>query len=544
VERPVIAAGALAGRTLAVGGIFALAVILELQGASPYSIRVLTALPALALMGFGSTLAYALIARQPGVRWLEPIQAIGDLLLITALVYCTGGTQSLFGFLYVGWIAYVASRVGPVGALAAGGLSTVAYAVMAVALARGWVSPLDAGHPGTIQSAIFSIGRHALAFLTTALLCSHLAREIRTGRSQLRELSEIHRKIVDHVSSGLLTVDREGRVTFLNREAERICGWAEGEALGTPVQQVLPNLTPSLPETVDGSIEGEGPGGPVTRNRQTLRVAVRGNRTLVLGYSSSPLLGERGEPDGYVVIFQDLTHVIDMEERLRRSGKLAAVGQLAAGLAHEIRNPLASLSGAIELLECESPPELKSSRRLFEIAQREARRLNALLSDFLEFARPKTPIAVTVQLGLILEEVRDLLARGEPGTGRIEVDVPDGIRVVGDPDQLRQVFWNLLLNGIQAQSEDGSVTVRARSRADPPDPSDTWVEVAVEDRGQGIAPEVLSRVFDPFFTTKPKGTGLGLATVHRIVEAHGGSVQIATEIGRGTCVRVFLRAAS
>jgi two-component system sensor histidine kinase PilS (NtrC family) len=533
-------AGVLAGRLLVVGGLFALAVIIEVRGPGPYSDRVLTALYALVLAGFGSTLAYALLARQEQIRWLEPVEAAGDLLLITALVYCTGGTHSIFGFLYVGWIVYVASRVGPAGALGAGGLSTLAYSATVIALARGWVSSLDQSSPGTLHAAIDSIGRHALAFLTTGLLCARLAREIRKGRIQLRELGEIYRKIVDNVSSGLLTVDAEERVTSFNREAERITGWPESEALGARLSDVLPNLSP-WPSGFAGSEGWEEAGsGLGPSNRRSMRLTTRGGRDLQLGFSSSPLLSDRGEPEGHVLVFQDLSNVVAMEEKLRRSEKLAAIGQLAAGLAHEIRNPLASISGAIELLEGDLRPKGKSARRLFEIAKRETGRLNRLLSDFLAFARPKTPKTTELSLRPLLEEVQDLVDKGEATAVRIEVDVPEDLRVVGDPDQLLQVFWNLLLNAIQAQSEGGSVKIAAHKGSRPPDLPGPAVEISMEDRGNGIPLETLSQIFDPFFTTKPKGTGLGLATVHRIVEAHGGSIQITSEVGEGTCVRVFL----
>ena len=542
MEAPRTRAGATAGRLLIIGGVFALGVIVEVRGPGAYSDRALAVLSALVVAGFASTLAQALLARREPPAWLAPAEAASDLLLITALVYCTGGTQSVFGFLYVCWIVYVTSRLGPGGALVASGLSTIAYATTSIGLAQGWVEPLDQAVATSVYVTLESVGRHALAFLTTGLLCHRLAREIRTGRSRLRELGELYRKIIGNVSSGLLTVDRDDRISSFNREAERITGWRENEALGARLAEVLPGWKSG------DLVAGEGLATqdlePGVAQRRSLHLTTRDGREVYLGFSVSPLRGDRNEFEGFVIVFQDLTEVVAMEERLRRSERLAAVGQLAARLAHEIRTPLASLLGAIELLERELKPKGRPSRRLFGIVQRETQRLSRLLSDFLAFARPKRPRPLIVDLRSLLEEVQDLLLRGEAPSIAIEIEAEDEARVSGDPDQLRQVLWNLLLNAVQAEPSDGVVRVRVRRAAVASEIGFQSVEVTVEDRGAGIPAESLSQVFDPFFTTKPKGTGLGLATVHRVVEAHGGSVQITSELGQGTCVRVFLPAES
>ncbi|MEE8558661.1 MAG: ATP-binding protein, partial [Myxococcota bacterium] len=428
---------------------------------------------------------------------------------------------------------------GPGGAVVAAGLSTLVYGYTVTGLALGWFVPPGGGTVGTLQDALGSLTRHSLAFLASGLLCARLAREVRLGRTQLRELGEMYRKIVDNVSSGLMTVDREGRIASFNREAERISGWGREEAVGTALAAVLPTVADRVRGTETSDDDSIGVPGEVAA-RRAVAATVRGGRELFLGFSTSPLRGEKGEPEGQIVIFQDLTRVVEMERRLRLSERLAAVGQLAAGLAHEVRNPLASLSGAIELLERETRPAAESSVRLFGIVQRETRRLNRLVSDFLDFARPSPPRPGSVPLLSLLEEVRDLIGRGGPNMARVEIDVPDGCVVVGDRDQLHQLLWNLLLNAVQAEPRDD--TVRVRARLETSESGDPTVEVTVEDRGQGIPAEVLSQVFDPFFTTKAKGTGLGLATVHRILEAHGGSAEISSQVGEGTTVRVRLPA--
>jgi two-component system sensor histidine kinase PilS (NtrC family) len=247
-----------------------------------------------------------------------------------------------------------------------------------------------------------------------------------------------------------------------------------------------------------------------------------------------------GHPDGEIVIFQDLTRVVEMEERLRRSERLGAVGQLAAGLAHELRNPLASLSGAVELLAADLPKEDESHRRLGGIVRRETARLNRLVSDFLEYAKPEQGGAQVVDVDALLGEVRDLFCVGDHAEIELEMDSEPDLCVLGNPDHLRQATWNLLLNAAQSVPRDGCIRVRAgRTGWSGRD----WVEVRVIDNGCGIRPDVLERIFEPFYTTKPKGTGLGLATVHRIVEAHGGQISVKSDPEVGTEIHMLLPAA-
>jgi len=225
--------------------------------------------------------------------------------------------------------------------------------------------------------------------------------------------------------------------------------------------------------------------------------------------------------------------LVEMEEQLRKSERLGAIGQLAAGLAHEIRNPLASLSGAVELLAADLPATDSHSQTLSQIVQRETARLNRLVTDFLTYARPGPGRSEPVALRGLLSEIAELVARDGALGIEVEVDVASELFALGNADQLRQVFWNLVLNAAQSEPRDRLVHVSgARSAA--------GVEISIEDSGCGMAPESLDRLFEPFYTTKPKGTGLGLATVHRVVEAHGGDIAVTSELGHGTTVRVSL----
>jgi two-component system sensor histidine kinase PilS (NtrC family) len=240
-----------------------------------------------------------------------------------------------------------------------------------------------------------------------------------------------------------------------------------------------------------------------------------------------------------------------MEAQLRRQERLAAVGQLSAHLAHEIRNPLAAISGSIQVLEASLPEPVRDeeTRRLLGIAVRETDRLNRLITDFLQFARPGGSKPTAVPVALVVDEVLRMFDSVCPQSVRISVAVPRGLRALADEGQLRQVLWNLFLNAVHAMPAGGSLDVSAGEAPPqaeqsegrkPSEEASRWVEIEVADTGTGIPEDVIDRIFDPFFTTKAEGTGLGLATVHRVVEAHGGQLFIDSEEGRGTRFRIWL----
>jgi two-component system sensor histidine kinase PilS (NtrC family) len=270
-----------------------------------------------------------------------------------------------------------------------------------------------------------------------------------------------------------------------------------------------------------------------------------------LGLASSILRDGEGRANGWVLIFQDVTEVVAMEQELRRSERLAGIGQLAADIAHEIRNPLAAISGSVEMLQAglgEDEPD-PEPRRLMGIVLREIDRLNDLITDFLQFARPAPTRRKPVDLGALVEELVGMIEVARPEGVEIEVDLERELTAHADPTQIRQILWNLILNAVQAMPDGGCIRISVAGVA--PESQEgasegrneekegvDLVEVTVADTGVGIAPEVLERIFDPFFTTKPEGSGLGLATVHRIVEANGGSLRVESLVGEGTVLRV------
>jgi len=519
---------ALAVRLGVVGAIFALAIVLSVRGAGPYSEGQVRALYALVLAAFLGALAIGVLnANRVGGRAVVFSELGADGALISALVYCTGGAGSIFAFLYNVWIVYIAVRLGPSAAVMGCAASVAAYALLAWGPLFGWLSPFEVAGGASFDEALIGTSTHAAGFLVVTVLASGLARQVSRGRAELRELGQLHQRVFDSVSSGLLTVDHAGNVTSFNPEAERITGYQRQHVLGHNIRDIFDGALTSF--------ESSMPTGPLQARREVTFCNRRGEE-LHLGFSSSLLRNEDGEPDGAILIFQDVTRVVEMEAELRRTERLSAVGQLAAGLAHEIRNPLGALSGAIELLSAEWPHR-PSDARLFRIVQRETERLNRLVSEFLSYARTGPSRRERISITALFEEIEKLWLANTRREVALDVRIEPGLEAVGDPDHLRQVFWNLLLNAAEAKPSDGRVVVEAKRGSGS---EAGMVVIQVSDRGTGIPREILERIFEPFFTTKVKGTGLGLATVHRLIESGGGSIGIRSDSGEGTCVRVVL----
>jgi len=502
--------------------------------------------------GLYGTVAVAFLATAltgvllPRIR--RPVRFAGlniavDILIVSMLVRFSGGADSPFSFLYVVVALYGALLFERKGALITAVLGGLAHGAVLLAGARG-AAPL-----GTVVLTAWALNAGAVSGV--ALLASFLASELRrTGEalrqrtSDLVQLANLHQRTVESLMSGLLTTDRDGQLTSFNPEAARITGLRASEVLGRPVDQVLPGIGHLMRD------ELRRPGGS-GRARMTYRS--RDGGELHLGLGAYILRDEQGGPSGHVVIFQDVTEVVAMEEELRRSERLAAVGELSASIAHEIRNPLAAISGSIQMLQREADrlEGAQASRRLMDIVLRETDRLNLLITDFLRYARPGPLKIDAVELAGLVEDMLEVFQGGLPAGVRLELDVPEGLAVRGDAGQLRQILWNLALNGVQAMPEGGTLRIDAsRAGSSPPQGSrdgdrngeneEGWVEVTVEDEGTGIPQETLDQVFDPFFTTKPEGSGLGLSTVHRSVEEHGGSLRLESVAGAGTRVRLWL----
>ena len=489
-----------------------------------------------------------------------------DVGIVSALVGFSGGYRSVFSFLYLAVTLYGAVLLGRRGAIFAATLSALAHGGVLVLHAREFFGPSVGATPIVLVS---NWAVHASGLFLVAALASLLAGELRrTGAAldrrthDLRRLHDLHRRTVASILSGLLTTDSEGRITSLNPEGERITGRTSHDVLGESADELIPGVLAIM------NAEGRGEGAETNRRARLPYVNHAGQR-LHLGLAASVLRESDGAPAGQILIFTDVSNVVAMEAQLRSSERLAAVGEMAAKMAHEIRNPLAAISGSVQILRRDLAPDRASEvstspgepRQLMDIVVTEAERLSGLIEDFLGYAQPRPLRQQAVDVSSLCRDVAKLHEAVKPPGVEVSLSLSNDLRVRADADQLRQVVWNLVRNAFEALSEGGeggtvelgARTVRrgtsqeaaesrrnaGRSRTAGAAAND-WAEIFVRDTGPGIEETTLERLYEPFFTTKAGGTGLGLATVHRIVEGHGGSLDIDTTVGAGTCFRVRL----
>jgi two-component system sensor histidine kinase PilS (NtrC family) len=485
---------------------------------------------------YGLTVLHALALRfLPALVPQVYAQLVGDLLVITGLVYVAGGVRTGFVLLYPISVLSGSVLVQRRGGLALAGLATVLYAATLWAV-RAELLPASQGLsevpllPGkVILYSIFVLG---VACATVALIGSYFSESLRHAGEKLEQaavqvadLRELNELIVNSIHSGLLTTDASGHVLYVNDFGAAILGQPAAAVRGRNVRELLRS---SLLEP--RALEARA------RSRALERLEIsfprpEGERA-ELGVSVTSLAGARG---GYLFVFQDLTDIKRLEEDVRTKEKLAAVGEMAAQLAHEIRNPLGSISGSAQVLMAE-PKISAEQERLLAIITRESRRLSDTLNRFLFGARPSGRALEPVDVRPLLEEAVTLLRNG-PEVGpdhSVELLADEGPHVcLADPDQIKQVFWNLARNGLEAMPEGGALRVRLRRDGEE-------LLLSVRDQGRGMGRDEQRRIFEPFQSRTAMGTGLGLAIVYRIVREHRGDISVRSVPGQGTEVEVRL----
>lgn len=516
--------------------VLGLTVVLHL--ASPTDLALPSAISHFAIIAATYALSLLYVALRRRVRdWdrFVDVQLAGDLLVTTALVHLSGGAQSGYTFMYPLSIIAAAIVRYRRGAIVIAVASAALFIGVSVLGWLGWlpipigqrIDPAELTFLQLVRHVTLNVGAMGGVALLAATLGEQLAKaglSLQRQEARTLDLAALNQDIIRCLSSGLVTVGRDGKVLTLNDAAREILGVGP-EAIGRSIGALIPELEPVLADLGD------------RESLRRLELTARrpgDDADLTLGISVSPLMSHRDEPLGRIVNFQDLTELRRMELQVKRGERLAAIGGLAAGIAHEIRNPLASISGSIELLR--SVRELDGdNRQLMEIVLREVDRLNALVTEMLDYARPRPAMPGAVDLGSIVDETVRVFAqdRSSPGVAVRAEGVDTEVAIEADAAQLRQVIWNLLRNAAEASSAGGEIVVKLGG-------DERWAELHVEDTGVGIPPEDLERIFEPFFTSKTRGTGLGLATVHRIVTEHGGTVGIESQVGRGTRVTVRL----
>lgn len=494
--------------------------------------------PLAGLVFFLSLLYAPLLRRAKDLLKVAYLQIFVDIAIITIVIYVSGGASSPLPFLYI--LTVIAATIisyskggywaASLGSILYGSLVNIEYYHILPSMSElltGISQPIP-------HNILYNTASNIAAFYLVAFLSGHLAIQAKRAEEELREkridyqaLEDLNNDIVRNISSGLMTVDSEGLITSFNSAAERITGCYLEDVYGKSVMTLFPDFREKLHD------------GEFSNSRWESWVKRSDGKEYYLGFSISPLMGSEGKA-GDIVIFQNLTELKRMEGELKKSDRLAAVGKFAAGIAHEIRNPLAAISGSIEILRKTLHNSAESSdARLMEIVLREVERLNLLITEFLSYARPPVPNKEMIDLNDIIEETIELFANSEDTKKEIDMEsrLGDLPLISADRGQIRQVLWNLIKNSAEAIEKSGKIEIKTRISSGN---GRNGAEIIVRDNGCGIPPEVTERIFDPFYTSKEKGTGLGLSIVYNILEAHGASLDVKSKPGEGSIFKITI----
>jgi len=507
------------------------------------------------LIGFTYALTpiYAFLLRR--IKRLKAFaygQILGDVFFVTLLIYFTGGIESIFSWAYLFSIFSGSTILYRRGGLLVASASSILYGALLVLEFYQVILPLGSRVPApqAFKSSFvfYLVAMNMVAFYLVAILSAYLSEQLRQKDEELKkrlidynELERLYKHIVQNVTSGLVTVDEAGRVTSINRTAEEITGYKLEEVYQEEIGVLFPGLLDWCRSNGWSPIQGWG---KLRFSRCETQFQKRDGNVMTLGFSASPLKDSRDQEIGSILIFQDLTELREMEEDLKRADRLAAIGALAAGMAHEVRNPLASISGSIEILK-EEMGNSPQHQQLMEIILREVGHLNSLIADFLLFAKPTSPgRKEIISLNEIVEDILKVFTNSPDCHPEIRLVTKfhDELSMRGDPQPIKQVFWNLFINAAQAMPQGGELRVELR-RFSAPSPlfgEPARGEISVNDTGCGIGENEIDKIFDPFFTTKEKGTGLGLSIVHSILEGYGGRITVRSQPGHGTTFTISL----
>ncbi|HYL09861.1 MAG TPA: ATP-binding protein [Candidatus Acidoferrales bacterium] len=456
----------------------------------------------------------------PKAHWHAPVQMVLDLLMVTALVYVTGTQESYFIPLYL--LAIIVSSIlfSPRGTFLVAGFSFVLLGAVTELsfyekIPRTWI------FTPTLSSLRTWLLSNLVGFLAVAYLSSSLAQSLRRKgheleqkSQELQDLQAFNEDIIHSMRGGLLTTDLEGRILLLNRTGEEITGYSFGELHARNLPEVFPDFWLPGQQTPGG--------GPVARKEIDFRTASGQQR--FLGISVSSLRTRDPSRTGYVFSFQDLTELRNLEQEMATMERMAALGRLSAAIAHEIRQPLTAMAGAVKELGRLAVLE-EDDRHLVEIVIRESERLNHIITDFLNYSREKTYEFQEVDIADLLDETLTLLERHPDLDGKYSIErvyARRSARARVDSNRMKQVFWNLCDNALRAMPEGGTLTVRL-------DPAPFWVRIRFRDTGIGMDPEQREKIFEPLQSGFAGGTGLGLSIVYQIVQAHSGRISVLSE---------------
>jgi len=486
----------------------------------------------LAAVSFGMVLLYAVLDRWlKGRRPFAYLQLFGDVLMISIFVQITGGLDSPMSFLYLLPIAVAALVLFRSGALVLAAISFVAYTGL---ILLGEVAYSKGTDPGRV---IYFLVAHLVAMVAVAVLSAYLTERLRRQGHELDErrgavarLQALNENIIESINSGLLTTDLTGRINFINRGGMEITGLSQADVASLSVGDLLGAAPDFMPEIRKRLLANR-------RFRFEQYFERKSGQRIFMGIAVSNLYDKIGRPLGFIFIFQDLTEIHALEQQVRLKERMAALGQMAAGMAHELRNPLAAISGAVQYLRGEFSPR-GEALELMDIILRESDRLDQAIRDFLTFTRPGDFTAEPTDLVRLLEDNVKLLRKSREFQPRHQVVTRyGGERMVCevDPNRLRQIFWNLATNALKAMPEGGRLEIEVSWVEQGQD-----VEVSFLDNGVGMDEQQQRLYFQPFNSSFAEGTGLGAAIVYRVVEEHGGKIFMESGPGEGTRVRIVL----
>jgi two-component system, NtrC family, sensor histidine kinase PilS len=533
----------IAGRLLVAGLLFGVSVLwtsgLEPSGRGSH--RLGGALPFAGVV-LGLTIIYSLALRftRLSLRAQAAAQFALDTLLVTWLVWVTGSLYSPYTALYILIISAASFFLGARGALVTAVGCAVCYTGATVGLASGLFAGVGRGFGAASLAEVAEVaGLNDVAFLVVGLLAARLAERQTLSEVQMREaanalasLRALHERIVESIRSGVITTDLNLRVYTVNRAAEEMTGYDAASLRGQDVSILFGNIGGRVEQSLAAAAEGQA------SPRYESECLTPEGFLIKLGYNISPLSSETGETTGLVLTFQDLTDIRSMEETSRRQERLSAVGRVAAGIAHEIRNPLAAMRGSIQVLRSELSADAAQAE-LMDIVLSESDRLNRIITDFLTYARPRKFSLAETDLREPLRETFALL-RHSPEVldgHKLEEDLSaEPLLALADAEGIRQVFWNLSRNALKAMPEGGTLRAEMRSGAG------RTVRITFTDTGRGMSPAQVERLFEPFSSSTTGGTGLGLSIVYQIIRDHGGTINVRSREGHGTTITIELPA--
>ena len=485
------------------------------------------------------TLKY--VGRQP---WIADAQLGVDAILVSAFIEVTGGITSYFSSLYLLPIMAASTVRFRRGALQVATLSAILYLALVTAqyveptafFPASWHTLGDQQLP-TRRFAQYTVAINLFGFFAVALLSGSLAENLRSAgarleraSTQIADLRAFNHYVIESLLSGLVTADMDGRILTFNRAASTITGLPAGQAIGRDIAEVL-QLPPQFRRRLRTL-------GETRSHRADHQYRAPDSRLLEIGLTVTTLSLPDGR-SGYLFTFQDVTDVRRLERGARMQQRLAAVGEMAAGIAHEIRNPLASMSGSIQVLR-EELTLSEEQAQLMDIVLRESERLNDTIKSFLAYARPQRVTLTRLDIRKVVQDTATLLRNSADVRADhvVDVDLPaEPAWFDADENQIRQILWNLATNGLRAMSAGGRLLMAAKTDREA---GQEALVITIGDEGCGIPPGDLDGLFQPFRSSFDKGTGLGLAIVHRIVTDYNGSIQVSSTVGSGTTFRVRL----